>query len=98
MNTQAKRAGTDSSEVLASNFLRDPYLEWARGEGVPIVEDFTVDLNQVQTQHWGRMDAPGVFVHTWSAGPAGTQSYVLTRAGSAILSIMPDVSRAGCRP
>jgi hypothetical protein len=43
MNKQNKPVA-DSSEVLSANFLRDPYLEWAKAEGVPIVEEFAVNL------------------------------------------------------
>ncbi len=68
MNTTVKLPSTDSSEVLAANFLRDPYLEWAKAEGVPVVEDFAVDLNQVATQPWSRMGVPGAFVHLKGRG------------------------------
>jgi mannose-6-phosphate isomerase-like protein (cupin superfamily) len=68
MTSQAQAAKTDSSEVLAANFLRDPYLEWARAEGAPVVEDFAVDLHQVETAPWGRMDVPAAFVHLKGRG------------------------------
>jgi mannose-6-phosphate isomerase-like protein (cupin superfamily) len=63
-----KLPSADSSEVLATNFLRDPYLEWAKAEGVPIVEDFSVDLNKVQTRLWSRAGVPGAFVHLKGRG------------------------------
>jgi mannose-6-phosphate isomerase-like protein (cupin superfamily) len=68
MNTTAKPPGTDSSEILATNFLRDPYLEWAKAEGAPIVDDFSVDLNRVQTRLWSRLDTPGAFIHLKGRG------------------------------
>src|SRR5258706_2141767 len=84
MSRQAKGARTDSSQVLAANFLRDPYLEWAKAEGVPIIEDFAVDLNRAETRHWARMDVPAAFVHLKGRGdfmsvfvvdlPPGTQT------------------------
>ena len=37
---------TTESEV---RFLTDPYLQWANGEGIPIVEDFGVDLLAVES-------------------------------------------------
>jgi mannose-6-phosphate isomerase-like protein (cupin superfamily) len=68
MNKPVTAASTDSSQVLAANFLRDPYLEWAAAEGVPIVEDFAVDLNTVDTRIWSRMGVPSAFVHLKGRG------------------------------
>ena len=67
MNEQTKPAA-DSSEVLSANFLRDPYLEWAKAEGVPIVEEFSVDLHDVETKRWERAGVPGAFVHLKGRG------------------------------
>ena len=30
-----------------ARFLFDPYLEWVKGEGVPVVEDFGIDLKPI---------------------------------------------------
>jgi gentisate 1,2-dioxygenase len=49
-------------------FLTDPYLEWAGREGIPIVEDFGVDLLAVETGPWARMGARGAFVHVKGRG------------------------------
>ena len=49
-------------------FLTDPYLEWAAGEGIPIVEDFGVDCLAVETKPWARMGANGAFVHVKGRG------------------------------
>jgi mannose-6-phosphate isomerase-like protein (cupin superfamily) len=68
MNKPVTAASTDSSQVLAANFLRDPYLEWAAAEGVPIVQEFAVDLNTVDTRSWSRMGVPGAFVHLKGRG------------------------------
>ena len=56
------------SDITSENFLRDPYLEWARGEGVPIVEDFGVDLWTVETKPWARAGCDGAFVHLKGRG------------------------------
>ena len=37
--------------------LLDPYAGWAANEGVPITEDFGVDLRTVPTAPWPRFDA-----------------------------------------
>ena len=67
MNNQAPIA--DSSQVMPeANFLRDPYLEWAQAEGVPIIEEFAVDLHLVGTQRWQRADVSAAFVHLKGRG------------------------------
>jgi quercetin dioxygenase-like cupin family protein len=40
-------------------YMVNSYLEWAEGEGVPVVEDFAVDLNTAEVAPWARMDARG---------------------------------------
>jgi len=49
-------------------FLHDPYLDWTRREGVPVVEDFGVDLHAVETGVWPRLDARGAIVHLKGRG------------------------------
>src|SRR5581483_2040357 len=68
MNKPAAVPSTDSSQVLAANFLRDPYLEWAKAENVPILDEFAVNLHEVQTGDWARMGTPGAFVHLKGRG------------------------------
>ncbi len=54
--------------MRADRLLIDPYLLWADDEGVPIVEDFGVDLRSVETAPWARMDAKGAIVHLKGRG------------------------------
>ncbi len=54
--------------MRADRLLMDPYLLWADGEGVPIIEDFGVDLRKVETAPWARMEAGGAFVHLKGRG------------------------------
>jgi mannose-6-phosphate isomerase-like protein (cupin superfamily) len=68
MNKPEAVPSADSSQVLAANFLRDPYLEWAKAENVPIVDEFAVNLHDVQTGHWARVGTPGAFVHLKGRG------------------------------
>jgi hypothetical protein len=49
-------------------WLRDGYLDWVAGEGIPVVEDSAVYLPGVATQPWPRMGVDGAFVHTNSRG------------------------------
>ena len=48
--------------------LLDPYLDWTKGEGIPLHEDFGHDLLALETGRWGRYDAPGCFAHTYGGG------------------------------
>jgi cupin superfamily acireductone dioxygenase involved in methionine salvage len=51
-----------------SKFLLDPYLSWLGNEGVPIVEDFGVDLLAVTTRPWARFGVHGAAVHLKGRG------------------------------
>ncbi len=56
------------SEKPDAKFLHDPYLQWVAGEGPPVIEDFGVDLPQVETAPWPRTEARGAFVHLKGRG------------------------------
>jgi uncharacterized RmlC-like cupin family protein len=49
-------------------FLVDPYLNWVRGEGVPVYEDFGFDLLALDLAPWARMAALGAYVHAHGRG------------------------------
>jgi hypothetical protein len=48
--------------------LLDPYASWAEKEGVPITEDFGVDLIKCQTAHWPRFGVEGGIVNLKGRG------------------------------
>ena len=54
----------------APKFLADPYLEWCQREGIPIHEDFGVDLLAAETAPWPRLGdkCGGAFVHLKGRG------------------------------
>ncbi len=54
--------------ATGSKFLVDPYLEWAEAEGLPMAEDFGLDLRDIETKPWARMEANGAFVHVKGRG------------------------------
>src|SRR5262249_2954754 len=64
--------GMGGSEPAAGEnpekFLLDPYLDWAKAEGIPIHEGFGVDLVTADTAHWARYDAKAAFVHVKGRG------------------------------
>lgn len=51
-----------------TGILYEPYLDWCEAEGLPIVEDFCVDLHKVETKPWDRTGAAGAFVHLKGRG------------------------------
>lgn len=44
-------------------FLLDPYGDWAKDEGVPIIEALSLDLFDVVTKPWARFGTNGAIVH-----------------------------------
>jgi mannose-6-phosphate isomerase-like protein (cupin superfamily) len=58
-----KPGGSAPAEIL-----RDPYLEWVDKEAIPVVEDFGVNLVEVETGPWPRFDTHGAAVHLKGRG------------------------------
>jgi len=54
--------------AAAGKLLVRPYLRWAEAQGVPVVEDFAVDLLAVETAPWPRLGADVAFVHLVGRG------------------------------
>ncbi len=51
-----------------TKFLLDSYLDWAKVEGVPIVEDFATDMLSMDTAPWERFGVNGALVHLKGRG------------------------------
>ena len=49
-------------------YMVDCYMDWASGEGVPVIHDFAVDLNAMEVKPWGRLDAKGAIVNLKGRG------------------------------
>ena len=49
-------------------FLHDPYLAWVENEGCPVTEDFFVNIHDVETGPWPRIEAKAGFVHLKGRG------------------------------
>ena len=56
MNPQAPRYGVD------------PYVDWVKQEGLPVTEDYCVDLFAVRTVDWPRYGVKGGAVHMKGRG------------------------------
>jgi len=61
---------TDSSapDTAKLKFLLDPYLDWTKGEGIPVHEGFGIDLLSVETATWDRFGVRGAFAHVKGRG------------------------------
>jgi quercetin dioxygenase-like cupin family protein len=46
----------------------DPYLEWVKAEGLPVAEDYGIDLFQVETAAWPRFGVKGAACHLRGRG------------------------------
>jgi cupin superfamily acireductone dioxygenase involved in methionine salvage len=51
------------SETRSSAPLRDSYMEWATAQGVPIVNDFGIDIRKVPVARWDRFGMDGALCH-----------------------------------
>jgi oxalate decarboxylase/phosphoglucose isomerase-like protein (cupin superfamily) len=51
------------ADAASSSYARDPYLDWAKAQGVPIVEDFCVDIRTVPVAPWARYGMNGALCH-----------------------------------
>jgi len=58
--------------VPAGKYMIDPYLDWARKEGIPIHEDFGLDLLAVETAPWPRFGVNGAIIHVKGRGDCMT--------------------------
>jgi hypothetical protein len=56
--------------------LLDPYLDWAEAQGIPIHEDFGIDLLAVETGDWPLYGARGALAHVHGRGDY-TSAYVV---------------------
>ena len=56
------------SQQAQPRYMIDPYLEWIAAEGVPVVEDYAIDLFGVPTADWPRFGVRGAAVHAKARG------------------------------
>ena len=54
---------SEATHDLSAKYLVDPYLNWARAEGVPIVEGAMLDLLTLETKPWARFGVKGAICH-----------------------------------
>jgi uncharacterized RmlC-like cupin family protein len=51
------------SQTPNGTYLCDPYLDWANAQGVPIIEDFGIDIRKVPVAPWPRYGMNGALCH-----------------------------------
>ena len=56
------------SEVTQPRYGVDPYLDWVKKEGLPIAEDYALDLFKVETADWPRYGVKGAAAHLKGRG------------------------------
>src|SRR5258706_3889552 len=71
------------AEATEHRVLIDPYLDWAAAQGVPVIEDFGVDLLAVETSPWPRFGLDGAIIHLKARGDFVTLYVQELRAGGA---------------
>ncbi len=52
----------------AQNYNIDSYLDWVAKEGIPVAEDYGIDLFKVETRMWPRYGVKGAAVHLKGRG------------------------------
>jgi quercetin dioxygenase-like cupin family protein len=58
----------DMSEATQQRYGVDPYLDWVKKEGLPVAEDYAIDLFSVQTADWPRYGVKGGAAHLKGRG------------------------------
>lgn len=59
---------TDQVPDKIPGYLLDPYGAWAAGEGIPVHDEFCVDLHTLETRPWARTGTNGALVHLKGRG------------------------------
>jgi quercetin dioxygenase-like cupin family protein len=56
------------NEATQPRYGIDPYLDWVKKEGLPVAEDYAIDLFSVQTADWPRFGVKGAAAHLKGRG------------------------------
>jgi len=56
------------ADAAKPRMLLDPYADWLAAEGVPVVEDFGIDLLAIETKPWPRLGCDGSVAHLKGRG------------------------------
>src|SRR3954453_18730316 len=64
----AKSEKLNMDEEIKPRYGIDPYLEWVRKEGLPVVEDYGIYLFDVETRPWPRFGVKAAACHLKGRG------------------------------
>jgi len=64
----AELSGDTLEQYRKDRVLLDSYLDWTKGEGVPVIEEFGVDLLAVETAPWERFGVNGTIINLKGRG------------------------------
>ena len=56
------------SEATQPRYGVDPYVDWVKKEGLPVAEDYALDLFEVETAEWPRYGVKGAAAHLKGRG------------------------------
>ena len=54
---------TDNEAAAPKPALRNPYMDWARAQNEPIIDDFGIDIRKVPVKRWDRFGMDGALCH-----------------------------------
>jgi uncharacterized RmlC-like cupin family protein len=65
---QLKEEAMSEPIVPSGKLMVDPYLDWIKREGIPVHEDFGLDLLRLETRPWTRFGVNGAIAHVKGRG------------------------------
>jgi mannose-6-phosphate isomerase-like protein (cupin superfamily)/uncharacterized RmlC-like cupin family protein len=68
MSVQATTAEAPGLPDVGERLFIDPYLDWTAAQGVPIVEDYGIDLLATPTRPWPMFEVNGAIAHLKGRG------------------------------
>jgi quercetin dioxygenase-like cupin family protein len=75
--------GQDMTNQAPARYGIDAYLDWVSNEGIPITEDYGIDLFKVETAPWPRYGINGAAVHLKGRGDFANMFLLDIAAGAA---------------
>ena len=71
-------------EVIATYYNLDPYADFVKTEGIPVVEDYAIDCRTVAVEPWERVGGLGAYLHLTGRGWEATSYLSEIPAGESL--------------